>query len=44
MRVGQCVCAVSAVEVPVLVSFRSSCHRVTGVRFVSLAVKNCHAK
>ena len=31
MRVGQCVTAVRAVGVPVLVCLRSSCSHVTGV-------------
>ena len=44
MRVDQCVFAVRAKEVPVLVCLRSSCCHVTEVggplRFVRLAVKN----
>ena len=42
VRVDQCVSAVRAVEVPVLVCLRSICCRVTGgrgVRLVKLALK-----
>jgi hypothetical protein len=43
MRVDQCVSAVRAVEVPVLVCLRSGCCHVTeaggAVRFVRLALK-----
>ena len=39
MRVDQCVSAIRAVEVPVLVCLRSSCSHVTEVKFVRLALK-----
>ena len=47
MRVDQCVAAVRAVEVPVLVCLRSGCGHVTevgvAVRFETRA-EGCHAK
>ena len=39
MRVDQCVSAVRAVEVPVLVCLRSSCNHVTEVGVIRLAPK-----